>query len=229
MFRRLPYLALVLVSYLATANPTRAQRVQFPSAAPTFTPPASSPPTLPSFDPYGNPLLGTPPADIPYNVTPPGGVTPPAAQAAPPIGQSVVPQQFGQPVLPPGANVPQSGNSLFPNGLPFQYERGVYQYQNPDGTVTRLQRFLQQISWEQTYLYGESGKADHLAVNRTELSATFGFPIFYNPNTPLLVTPGFAFNWLQGPYTPVAGAADLPPRVYDAYLDTAWHPRITDW
>ncbi len=22
---------------------------------------------------------------------------------------------------------------------------------------------------------------------------------------------------------------DLPPRVYDAYIDAAWHPRLTDW
>lgn len=229
MSRRLPYLALLFASWLATANLLFAQRVQFPTAAPTFSPPASSPPVLPSFDPYGNPLLGTPPAEIPYNVTPPPGIGVPAGQPAPQFGQSVVPQQMGQPVLPPGANVPQSGASLFPNGLPFQYEQGAYQYQNPDGSVTRLQRFLQQISWEQTYMYGESGKADHLGVNRTELAATFGFPIFYNPDTPLLITPGFAFNWLQGPYTPVVGAADLPPRVYDAYLDAAWHPRLTDW
>ena len=56
------------------------------------------------------------------------------------------------------------------------------------------------------------------------MAATFGVPIFYNPNTPLLITPGFAFNWLEGPIGP---DADLPPRVYDAYLDAAWYPRFT--
>ena len=36
-----------------------------------------------------------------------------------------------------------------------QWSNGAtYNYQNPDGTVARLQRFLQQISVEHTYLYG---------------------------------------------------------------------------
>jgi hypothetical protein len=41
-----------------------------------------------------------------------------------------------------------------------------------------------------------------------------------------LITPGFAFNWFDGPIGPTA---DLPPRVYDAYLDTAWFPRFNQW
>ena len=28
---------------------------------------------------------------------------------------------------------------------------------------------------------------------------------------------------------PVEPGADLPPRLYDAYLDAAWHPRLSDW
>jgi len=87
---------------------------------------------------------------------------------------------------------------------------------------------MQQISVEYTWLYGGGG-VDDLQINRLEMSATFGFPIFYNPNTPLLITPGFAFNWLEGPVTPVPGGPDLPPRLYDAYLDSAWHPQLTPW
>ena len=128
--------------------------------------------------------------------------------------------------------VPQQGGAIFPGGLPFQWESGAYQYQNSDGSVVRLQRFLQQISFEHTWVY-ENDTIDALGINRTELAATFGVPIFYNPDTPLLITPGFAFNWLQGPVfvDPNAGGqgADLPPRVYDAYLDFAWHPQLTPW
>jgi len=125
--------------------------------------------------------------------------------------------------------VPQQGNSLFPSGLPFQWESGAYQYQNSNGTTARLQRFLQQISYEQTWIYGNNSPTD-LEINRTELSATFGIPIFYNPDTPLLLTPGFAFNWLEGPISaPSNSGADLPARVFDAYLDAAWNPRLTDW
>jgi len=109
--------------------------------------------------------------------------------------------------------------------LPFQWESGAYQYQNTDGSFVRLQRLLQQISFEHTWIYGGNA-INELQINRSELSTTFGVPIFYNPNTPLMITPGFAFNWLSGP---VGGTADLPARVYDAYLDGAWHPQLTDW
>ncbi|MCG8449661.1 MAG: hypothetical protein MI725_08785 [Pirellulales bacterium] len=217
MYRRLILITLILLTWSALADRMVAQRVQFPSAAPTYNTPAPTftptpQPSLPAtglsnFDPYGNPLLGTPPADVPYNVTP----------------------QIGQPILPQGNTlgppVPQQGGSVFPQGLPYQWESGAYQHQNPDGTFARVQRLLQQISFEHTWLHGDAN-INELEINRTELSATFGVPIFYNPDTPLLLTPGFAFNWLAGPTNL---GADLPPRVYDAYLDSAWHPRLTDW
>jgi hypothetical protein len=202
-----------------------AQRVEFPSAVPNFTP--TPQPALSTFDPYGNPLLGTPPADVPYNVAPPLNSYPP------PITPPVTPPATSGPIGPaptvatPGS--PTLGNSTYPSGVPFQWESGAYQYQNSDGTVVRLQRLLQQIGFEHTWIWGDQG-IEELGINRTELTATFGVPIFYNPNTPLLITPGFAFNWLEGPLTsPANDMADLPPRVYDAYLDAAWYPQLTDW
>ncbi len=208
--RRLQFL-LVITSWMVCSDRLAAQRVQFPSAAPAIGAPTYAPtpqPVLPSFDPYGNPLLGAPPPDVPYN-------------AAPQFNQPVIPS-----VAPPGIpGPPRQGGSLFSGGLPFQWESGTYQFQNPGGRSVRLQRFLQQISFEHTWIYGDNG-IDELQINRSELSATFGIPIFYNPNTPLLITPGFSFNWLDGP---LSGPADLPPQVYDAYLDAAWHPQLTDW
>jgi len=212
-FRPFPWF-LIFAILTICSDRLAAQRVQFPSATPTFgapvlpVTPAIPQSVLPSFDPYGNPLLGAPPPDVPYNTTQP-------------FRQPAVPS-----VAPPGVpGPPQQGGSIFPGGLPFQWESGAYQYQNPDGRFARLQRFLQQISFEHTWIYGDGG-LDELEINRTEISATFGIPVFYNPNTPLLITPGFAFNWLSGP---TSGTADLPPRVYDAYLDAAWHPQLTDW
>ena len=212
---------LLLLVWTVCAQSAEAQRVQFPSAAPSYAP--TPQPVLPEFDPYGNPLLGTPPPDVPYNVSP--QISPsivPPANSPNAIG--------GAPLAQPG--VPQQGGSLFPNGLPYQWESGAYQYQNSDGTVVRLQRLLQQISFEQTWIY-DNNKSDGMGLNRTELAATFGVPIFYNPNTPLLISPGFAFNWLDGPVTidPNDGGsgADMPPRVYDAYLDFAWHPQLAAW
>lgn len=234
------------------AAATRAQRVEFPSTVPTATPynggsvypstpattfapptspatvypsapssafPATPPPTLPAlgtppaYDPYANPALGAPPIDVPYAVPP--AATPPGISP-----YTVAPQ----PVYGAPAPAPTAQNGLaFPTG---QWgNNSTYSYQNPDGTIAHMQRLLQQISLEHTYLYGKNAPGD-LAINRTEMAATFGVPIFYNPNTPLLITPGFAFNWLAGP---IGDQADLPPRVYDAYLDGAWYPRFNQW
>jgi hypothetical protein len=201
------------------AAPLSAQRVQFPSAIPNAAPlyPATPQPSLSAapFDPYATPGLGVPPADIPY--TPPT-LTP--NFGAPPLG---APPIAGVPYAAP-PSVPPGGNLM--QHLPtVQWNRGTYDYQNPDGTVSRLQRFLQQISIEHTHLFGDHS-ADQLQIDRTEMAATFGVPIFYNPDTPLLLTPGFAFNWFEGPIGPLA---DFPPVVYDAYVDAAWHPRFSEF
>lgn len=175
--------------------------------------------STPAYDPYANPSLGTPPADVPY-AAPPLTATPPGLSP-----YTVAPTQpvYGAPVP---AAPPLTGSTLFQNPSTPRWSNGAtYSYQNPDGTIARMQRLLQQISAEHTYLYGDHGPGD-LEINRTELSATFGVPIFYNPNTPLLITPGFAFNWFEGP---IDAGADLPPRVYDAYVDAAWYPRFNDW
>jgi hypothetical protein len=215
------------------AAPALAQRVQFPSPVqstaplyPTTPQPSLSPALTPSptFDPYATPGLGTPPVDIPYSpLGAPGAYasgSPGVPTLTPPIG---APPAVGIPYAAP-SSVPPGGN-LFQHLPTVQWNRGTYDYQNPDGTVSRLQRFLQQISLEHTHLFGDH-TADQLQIDRTEMAATFGVPIFYNPDTPLLITPGFAFNWFEGPIVP---PADLPPRTYDAYVDTAWHPRFNDF
>ena len=220
---RRPYLALccaAIVWLSAPAMSVHAQRVQFPSPAPSTTPlyPPTPQPALsaaPAFDPYAAPGTVAPPADIPYTpptLTPNFGAPPLAAP--PTVG---IPYQT-PPAVPPGGN-------LFQHTPTVQWNRGTYDYQNPDGTVARLQRFLQQISIEHTHLFGDHS-ADQLQIDRTEIAATFGVPVFYNPDTPVLITPGFAFNWFEGPILPTA---ELPAQVYDAYLDTAWYPRFTEW
>ncbi len=215
--------------YPATPAPTTpvyppASGAVYPPTGGAVYPPVPQPSAAPAplFDPYANPSLGTPPVDVPYTA-------PATPYGASPYGASpytVAPQQpmYGTPY--PSTPAPQTGSSLSQTfGQPQWSNGSAYNYQNPDGSVARLQRLLQQISFEHTYLFGDHD-ADHLEINRTELAATFGVPIFRNPNTPLLITPGFAFNWLEGP---VDDEADLPARVYDAYLDTAWYPRFNDW
>jgi hypothetical protein len=204
--------------YPSTPAPTSVYPTTPPPTLPTYPPLSGATPT---FDPYANPSLGSPPADVPY-ASPYAG----SPYTVAPSSQPVVGTPFPSTSTPfTGTPAPATGSTLFQNSSTPQWSNSAtYNHQNSDGTVARLQRFLQQLSFEQTYLWGDHNDIGNLAWNRTELAATFGVPIFYNPNTPLLITPGFAFNWLSGPSGP---DADLPPRLYDAYLDTAWYPRFS--
>jgi hypothetical protein len=167
-----------------------------------YSPSAVGPPPL--FDPYaGGTTAGPPPPAVPYNYTPP----------------------------PPASAFPQQPGSVFPEGLPFQWQPAPYTTSG-ETYWQKTQRFLQELSFEYTYLYGEGGDPNDLEINRAELASTFAIPLTYNIETPLLVTPGFATNWLEGPATgvpPMPGEPDLPSRLYDAYLDFAWYPRVSEF
>lgn len=203
-----------------------------PSLAPSYSPGVIGPP--PTFDSYANPsvsgTVGAPPASVPYTYSPAAGATtfPPQPAAAPGAWQPY-------PTAPGGyAPAAPASQGLLPNGLPFDWQQGTYGYQAADGSLVRFQKFLQRIGIEHTWLAGDGGSQD-FEVNRTELAATFAIPVMHNIDTPLLVTPGFAFNFLEGP---VGGpdpmmieprGPDLPGQLYDAYLDLSWYPRPFEW
>lgn len=182
------------------------------------------PPTLAPAVPYAAPAVGPPPAFDPYAVG--NTVAAPAPLAAPFTPAPVAPQ-----TVQPG--------SIYPSGLPIQYQPPppVAPGTPGEGYWDKTQRFLQELSLEGTYLYGRNSQPDELSWTRAEASSTFAIPLGGNIETPLLVTPGFAFNWLGGPATPppdpgpppVPGGPDLPPQVYDAYLDFAWYPRVNQY
>lgn len=90
------------------------------------------------------------------------------------------------------------------------------------------QEFLDELRLDYNYLPARGAK--RFGTNDLDLSATFAFPFLYNSKSPLLVTPGFAFHWWEGPVSsslpPGSSLNYLPPRVYDAYLDTAWNPQL---
>lgn len=239
---------------LALVTPAVAQRVQFPSTAqPTSAPPpypptsvpytvpgTSPPPTYTSPPPSTTPLPSESGSGWPY--TPSSPYTPPTAPGSGPTvapPPAFDPYASGSPQGPPPASVPytytptpppptdfsQQPAPLYPEGLPYGWEPGVPAYPGEESYWQKTQRFLQELSAEYTFLYGDPPKPRNLEINRLELTSTFAVPMFYNVETPLLVTPGFAFNWLGGPPNPY----DLPPRVYDAYLDFAWYPRVSPW
>jgi hypothetical protein len=235
--RRSAVMAAMLASVVAALEPAlgvRAlaqapPRVQFPTpmdAAPGggwtgVTPPGAQfqggimpAPQLPPFDPYATqpPVgFGAPPnypPPIPYGgqpVFPPGGLDPRFATPGP----STIYQPPG-PTTSPGVPFPNSNYDMF----------------GPDGTVTRVMRFLQGVSIEHTWLEGDMGR--DLDINDTDLSATFALPIFPNREHPLLVSPGFGLHLWDGPEAPEAGIADLPAQAYDAYIDFTWRPRFNE-
>lgn len=218
---------------------------------PTFAPPAANIGPPPAFDSYNSGGVAPPPAAIPYQYAPPAGgaadayTVPPPAISGPayPSYPAYPSEQYG--TAPgfdgSGSGGYFSGGVLSGENIPFGwepgtygiessggYETGGYGWEGAAGTLVSVKRFLQQLSYEQTYLLGEH-QQESPSILRTEISGTFTYPIFGNIDRPLLLTPGFAFNWFHGPEgdPAVFGDPNLPPRVYDAYLDAAWYPQIT--
>ena len=99
--------------------------------------------------------------------------------------------------------------------------------------MAAMQKFLQHVDLDFHWFAGNNGVINHqeLGIDDVELSGTFAFPLFYNSQTPLLVTPGFAVHYWDGPLSvpPPTPPPDLPARTYDAYLDAAWNPQMTTW
>jgi hypothetical protein len=103
--------------------------------------------------------------------------------------------------------------------------------------MAAMQRVIQHVDLDYHWFAGHNGLDRHteLGINDIELSVTCAFPIFHNSQTPLLITPGFAVHYWEGPLSVQPAppdfipAADLPAQTYDAYLDGAWNPQITTW
>ncbi len=131
---------------------------------------------------------------------------------------------------PPVAPYPPQPAPLVPGASPYQGQPAPYEITTSgEGYWAKTQRLLQEISFEYTYLYGKSGSPFSLEINQAEVSSTFAFPMFYNIETPLLVTPGIAVDWLEGPDSNPPPGPELPPNLYAAYLDFAWYPHCYEW
>lgn len=155
------------------------------------------------------------------SATPPGGIGPTPGPTAALEGNIQLPPSGWDPYATPGTQPP----SLFPQDpyLSSPYPQGASQ-----GYVATMQRFLQEVRLDYHWFAGHGPR--ELGINDAELTATFAIPMFRSQQTPLLITPGFAAHFFEGPVvTPATGTADLPAHVFDAYLDSAWNPEITPW
>lgn len=91
--------------------------------------------------------------------------------------------------------------------------------ENPDRPPDSRDGAFQKLIFNSTWL--GSGSAGGFGITKLESRVVFGLPI-PSRRSPLVVTPGFAVNYLDGPV-----GADLPPRTYEATLQFRWWKRFT--
>lgn len=91
--------------------------------------------------------------------------------------------------------------------------------QDPDTPRDARNGMFQKLFLTDTWLANLG--SDGFGMNDLELGSVWGVP-FPTRNWPMLITPGFAAHWLEGP-----AGVDLPPRVYDAYTEFRWLPKIS--
>lgn len=170
-----------------------------------------------TFDPYSIPQQTTP-AYTPATTPGPFASPAPAAPYSPYAPSPYAPPPAAAPYTPAYSTTP---SALYPEGIamPTIIPAGTFSVEQP-------LRLLQEVRGRWSWLSPMG--TNSLGVNDVETSATFAFP-FLKTSNPLLITPGFAVHFFQGPVTEAPDFADLPPNTYDAYLDTAWHPQITPW
>lgn len=224
-----PLRALLAMSLLA-GSAAFGQRIQIPpssayDAAPAWGSPAVTAPAsgygvpAPTFNAYTAGQVSSPMYSAPVGA-PPANALP--YSYAPPVSQAPVAPAYSYNAPPgsPGFSTEQS---------PLGWQSGTYGYESNDGAVTRYRQLVARLRFEHTLLMGDN-TVDSFGMNRSEIASTFALPVGGSIETPLLVTPGFAFNWLDGPESdPTADprGPDQPARVYDAYLDFAYNPRWT--
>jgi len=160
------------------------------------------------------------PSEIPSVTVPGSGAT--LDGTIQPIPPECQPPQLGwDPYASPGA--PLAPDSLWQSDPSY-----------PSGmagataiTFATATKFLQEVRIDYLWMPGTADQ--EFGINDIELTTTFAIPAFSNPDTPFLITPGFALHLWNGPAGLGAIGFDLPGQAYDAYLDTAWNPQITPW
>jgi hypothetical protein len=199
--------------------PAFAQRVQFPTAAPGAV---AGPPST---------YAATGGAPV-YNGGAPAYAQPPAAFQGGVVNAPSV-DWYGNPSAQPYYQQPvqQGSNVLFPSDPVAPY--GQLQPGGGIGSYTRLFN----VGFDHEWLYGSGFKG--FGKQTADIYATANLFFFPGQKAPFEITPGFTFNFLQGPnsvpgqgwfnaFDP-SGYAELPPRAYDAYLNSAWKPQVNEW
>ncbi len=202
---------------------------------------------------YGSPTGGAAAPTNPYGGT--GAIANPYGSAGAMAGSPSAPYGYSNPAAPSGFGNPApygySGPNTPPNALldgtvygpPPQWDPWAppstappsllpYDpYYSPAATAPGLsfmgsaQRFLRMLKLDYVWMPGKGAK--EMGINDIDASATFNIPFLYNSQTPLMITPGFGTTLFSGPTSPEA--TEVPPHVFDAYLESGWNPQLTQW
>ncbi|MGA2259526.1 MAG: hypothetical protein ABSG53_33030, partial [Thermoguttaceae bacterium] len=149
------------------------------------------------------------PMDDPFAEENPGVYQPPDMQVPP--GQIPCPPPIGLPLAtePSPSQCPEPttlAELLFADGrrTPADNRCGAFQ----------------KLSFVNTYLprMGSNG----FGCYDVELTSVWGVP-FPNKDAPLVITPGIATHWLDGP-----AALDNPAQLHDVYIEFRWLPKIVE-
>ncbi|MFO0870096.1 MAG: hypothetical protein U0935_14290 [Pirellulales bacterium] len=114
---------------------------------------------------------------------------------------------------------PQDLESGYPPNLPLAVEDDQLLFEGPHLTSFKS-GFFQKASLSGTWLAGNQA-ANGLGIVETEVFLTVAVPM-PRREWPMLITPYFQLRTLDGPLTP-----DLPPDLYETYVDFMWVPKIT--
>ncbi len=79
---------------------------------------------------------------------------------------------------------------------------------------------FQKLSFVNTYLPRMG--SDGFGLYDTELTSVWGLPC-PTKDAPLVITPGFATHWLDGP-----ASLDIPAQLHDVYTEFRWLPKLGD-
>jgi hypothetical protein len=117
------------------------------------------------------------------------------------------------------AQRPDSSSDILP--LPGEESPALMELdQEPDLPPGVRNGVFQKLIFDGGYL-ARGGGAKGLGGAEISLKAIFGLPC-PTRKSPLVITPGFAVRYIDGPVSP-----DLPPRVYDAYMQFRWLTQAT--
>jgi hypothetical protein len=92
----------------------------------------------------------------------------------------------------------------------------------------QVYRLLKDVSLDYHWFSGHGSNPKQLGINDVDLAASFNVPMPYSPQTPVIVTPGFAFHFWDGPKSVAPAFADMPPQTFDAFLNARWTPKLNE-